>query len=134
VTPPSGSRGGETRAWGPLRQPIYRSLWLAALVSNLGTWMHEAAGAWMMTTLASSPLLVALMQTAASLPFFMLAFPAGALADIVDRRRLLLWTQTWMLASAAALGVLTLAGLVTPPMLLGLTFTLGIGSAMTGPA
>jgi MFS family permease len=103
-------------------------------VSNLGTWMHEAAGAWMMTTLAPSPLLVALMQTAASLPFFLLAFPAGALADIIDRRRLLLWTQTWMLVSAAALGVLTLAGLVTPSMLLGLTFTLGIGSAMTGPA
>src|SRR5262249_56915052 len=104
------------------------------LVSNLGTWMHEAAGAWMMTTLAPSPLLVALMQTAASLPFFLLAFPAGALADIIDRRRLLLWTQTWMLASAAALGVLTLAGVVTPRLLLGLTFTLGIGSAMTGPA
>jgi MFS family permease len=135
VTPPTGSsRGGTARPWSPLRQPIYRALWLAALVSNLGTWMHEAAGAWMMTTLAPSPLLVALMQTAASLPFFLLAFPAGALADIVDRRRLLLWTQTWMLASAAALGVLTLAGVVTPSLLLWLTFTLGIGSAMTGPA
>ncbi len=139
MTPPPGSGrpardGGDAGAWNPLRQPLYRSLWLAALVSNLGTWMHEAAGAWMMTKLAPSPLLVALMQTAASLPFFLLAFPAGALADIVDRRRLLLWTQTWMMVAAAALGLLTLAGVVTPRILLGLTFALGIGAAMTGPA
>jgi MFS family permease len=87
-----------------------------------------------MTTLSPSPLLVALMQTAASLPFFLLAFPAGALADVVDRRRVLLITQGWMLAAAAALGVLTIAGVVTPPVLLGLTFALGIGSAMTSPA
>src|SRR5262245_31714927 len=121
-------------AWAPLRHPVYRSLWLAALVSNVGTWMHQAAGAWLMTTLASSPLLVALMQTAASLPFFLLAFPAGALADVADRRRLLLVSQTWMLAAAASLGILTLAGEVTPDVLLGLTFALGLGSAMTAPA
>jgi MFS family permease len=118
----------------PLRNPIYRGLWLASVVSNLGTWMHEAAGAWLMTTLAPSPLLVALMQTAASLPFFLLAFPAGALADIVDRRRLLLATQGWMLVAAATLGVLTLTGRVTPDVLLGLTFAIGLGSAMTAPA
>ena len=118
----------------PLRLPQYRRLWLASLVSNLGTWMHEAAGAWLMTTLSASPLLVALMQTAASLPFFLLAFPAGALADVLDRRRVLLISQCWMLAAAAALGVLTIAGVVTPPVLLGLTFALGIGSAMTSPA
>jgi MFS family permease len=121
-------------ALAPLRHPAYRRIWLASLVSNLGTWMHEAAGAWLMTTLAPSPLLVALMQTAASLPFFLLAFPAGALADVVDRRRLLLVTQTWMLVAAATLGGLTLAGRVTPELLLGLTFALGIGSAMTAPA
>jgi MFS family permease len=118
----------------PLRLPLYRRLWLASLVSNLGTWMHEAAGAWLMTMLSHSPLLVALMQTAASLPFFLLAFPAGALADVVDRRRVLLITQAWMLLAAAALGVLAIAGLVTPPVLLGLTFALGVGSAMTSPA
>jgi len=121
-------------ALSPLRRPAYRRLWLASLVSNLGTWMHEAAGAWLMTMLSHSPLLVALMQTAASLPFFLLAFPAGAFADVVDRRRVLLITQAWMLAAAAALGVLALAGLVTPPVLLGLTFALGLGSAMTSPA
>ena len=74
------------------------------------------------------------MQTAATLPFFLLAFPAGALADVLDRRRLLLATQTWMTLAAAALGVLTLAGMTTPPLLLGLTFALGIGAAMTAPA
>ena len=121
-------------AWAPLRHPVYRGLWLAALVSNLGTWMHEAAGAWMMTTLAPSPLLVALMQTAASLPFFLLAFPAGAFADVIDRRRLLLISQSWMLVAAGLLGVLTLAGAVTPNILLALTFALGLGSAMTAPA
>ena len=119
---------------GPLRHAAYRRIWLAALVSNLGAWMHEAAGAWMMTTLAPSPITVALMQTAATLPFFLLAFPAGALADVLDRRRLLLATQTWMTLTAAALGVLTLAGMTTPPLLLGLTFVLGIGAAMTAPA
>jgi MFS family permease len=121
-------------ALSPLRLPVYRRLWLASVVSNLGTWMHEAAGAWLMTMLSASPLLVALMQTAASLPFFLLAFPAGALADVVDRRRVLLITQAWMLMAAAALGVATIAGLVTPPVLLGLTFALGVGSAMTSPA
>jgi MFS family permease len=121
-------------ALSPLRLRLYRRLWLASLVSNLGTWMHQAAGAWLMTTLSHSPLLVALMQTAASLPFFLLAFPAGALADVVDRRRVLLLTQAWMLLAAAALGVLAIAGLVTPPVLLGLTFALGVGSAMTSPA
>jgi MFS family permease len=119
---------------GPLRHAPYRRIWVAALVSNLGTWMHEAAGAWLMTTLAPSPFTVALMQTAATLPFFLLAFPAGALADVVDRRRLLLATQTWMALAAAALGALTLSGRTTPPLLLGLTFTLGIGAAVTAPA
>jgi MFS family permease len=84
-------------ALSPLRLRLYRRLWLASLVSNLGTWMHQAAGAWLMTTLSHSPLLVALMQTAASLPFFLLAFPAGALADVVDRRRVLLLTQAAVL-------------------------------------
>jgi MFS family permease len=126
--------GPPSSALRPLRDPVYRGLWLASVVSNLGTWMHEAAGAWLMTTLAPSPLLVALMQTAASLPFFLLAFPAGALADVVDRRRLLLASQTWMLLAAATLGVLTLAGRVTPDILLGLTFAIGLGSAMTAPA
>src|SRR5207249_2500191 len=90
----------ETRpssAWSPLAHPVFRALWLASCVSNVGTWMHDTSAAWLMTGLAPSPLMVSLMQTATSLPFFLLALPAGALADIVDRRRLLLVTQAWML-------------------------------------
>jgi MFS family permease len=96
--------------------------------------MHDTSAAWLMTSLAPSPLMVSLMQTATSLPFFLLALPAGALADIVDRRRLLIATQTWMLAAATALGVLTVAGLTGPWVLLSLTFSIGLGNALNAPA
>ncbi len=87
-----------------------------------------------MTSLTPSPLMVALMQTATSLPVFLVALPAGALADIVDRRKLLLFWQGWMLVAAAALSVLTFVGATTPWLLLALTFTLGLGAAMNAPA
>jgi MFS family permease len=96
--------------------------------------MHNVGADWLMTTLAPSPLMVGLMQTAENAPLFLLALPAGALADIVDRRRLLLYTQAWMLVSAVALGVLTLLGLTTPWILLLLIFSLGLGSALNAPA
>lgn len=96
--------------------------------------MHTVGASWLMTTLATSPLPVALVQTATTLPVFLLGLPAGALADMVDRRRLLIFTQTWMLAVAALLGALTLAGVIGPWWLLGLTFALGLGSSMNGPA
>jgi MFS family permease len=120
--------------WSPLRQPVFRALWIAAATSNIGTLMQNVGAAWLMTMLAASPLMVALVQTATSLPVFLLALPAGALADVVDRRRLLLLTQGWMLAAAAVLGVLTLLGATTPPVLLALTFILGLGAAMNAPA
>jgi MFS family permease len=118
----------------PLRRPLFRNLWLAALVSNVGGWMQDTAGAWLMTTLTTSPLLIALMQTAASLPAVGLAYPAGAAADIFDRRQLLIFWQSWMLASVAILSALTLAGVVSPGTLLALTFLLNVGSAMNNPA
>jgi len=96
--------------------------------------MHDASAAWLMTGLAPSPLMVSLMQTATSLPFFLLALPAGALADIVDRRRLLLVTQAWMLVAAIALGVCTVVGLTGPWLLLSLTFCMGLGNALNAPA
>src|SRR5580765_396626 len=108
--------------WAPLRRPAFRALWTAAVVSNVGTWMHDTAAAWTMTMLAPSPTLVSMMQTATSLPFFVLALPSGTLADVVDRRRLLIVTQGWMLVAAAALGLLALSGGLTPVRLLGLTF------------
>src|SRR5215510_14336384 len=92
-----------TSAWSPLRVPIFRALFIASLVSNIGTWMQNVGGVWLMSSLSPSPLLVALMQTAASLPVFLVGIPAGALADIVDRRRLLLASQGLMLIAAAIL-------------------------------
>ena len=117
----------------PLRHPVFRALWIASAVSAIGTWMQDLGAVWLMTSLSPSPLLVALIQTAGSLPFFMLALPAGAIADVVDRRRMLLFTQGWMLVAATLLGVFTLAGITTPWVLLVFTFALSLGSAMNMP-
>jgi MFS family permease len=121
-------------AWAPLRRGVFFALWIAALASNLGTWMQNVGAAWMMTSLSKSALMVSLIQTASSLPIFFMALPAGALADIVDRRRLLIFSQVWMLIAAGALGILTLLGMTTEWVLLGLSFMLGIGSALNAPA
>ncbi|MFL6255761.1 MAG: MFS transporter [Pyrinomonadaceae bacterium] len=124
----------ETSTWSPLRLSLFRALWLAAVASNVGTWMHNVGAEWLMTTLAPKPFIVALMQTAETAPAFLLALPAGALADIVDRRRLLIFSQSWMLVAAIGLALSTLFGVVTPSVLLLLTFGLGLGSAMNAPA
>lgn len=121
-------------SWRALRHPVFRALWIASVASNLGTWLQSVGASWLMTTLAASATMVALVQAVTSLPMFLLSLPAGALADVLDRRRLLLFTQAWMLAIAAALGVLTLAGLITPGLLLLFTFLLGLGTALNGPA
>jgi MFS family permease/quinol monooxygenase YgiN len=120
--------------WRALRHPVFRALWIASLASNLGTWLQNVGASWLMTSLAASSTLVALVQAVTSLPMFLLSLPAGALADVVDRRRLLLVTQAWMLVCATALGLLTVAGIVTPVLLLLFTFLLGLGSALNGPA
>jgi MFS family permease len=117
-----------------MQHPVFRMLWIASIFSNIGSWMHEVGAGWLMTSLAPSPLMVALVQAATTTPVFLLALPAGALADIVDRRRYLIATQVWMMLAAAVLGVLTLAGWTTAPLLLVLTFALGIGTAMMMPA
>jgi len=123
-----------TSPWAPLRHKVFRMLWIASIFSNIGTWMHEVGAGWLMTSLAPSPLMVALVQAATSAPVFLLALPAGALADIVDRRRYLIASQFWMMTMAAMLGVLTLMGLTSAPILLVFTFALGIGTAMMMPA
>ncbi len=124
----------EYSVWRVFAHRVFFALWIAALVSNIGTWMQNVGAAWLMTALSPSPLMVALIQTASSLPILLLALPAGALADIVDRRRLLLVSQAWMLLAAAALAALTIADLMTPWTLLGLSFALGVGSALNAPA
>src|SRR3569623_1581907 len=117
-------------AWAPLQHRVFRLLWFASIISNIGSWMHEVGAGWLMTSLAPTPLLVALVQAATTAPVFLLAVPAGALADIVDRRRHLIITQIWMMSMAALLGIITLAGAITAPLLLLFTFGLGIGTAM----
>ncbi len=109
-------------------------LWIATLASNVGTWMHDVGAGWLMTTLAPSPVMVALVQTATTLPIFLLAIPAGAMSDIIDRRRYLLAIQAWMALVATVLGVLTITGVTTAWTLVLLTFAMGIGTALMLPA
>src|SRR5256886_5473091 len=97
-------------AWSPLRESVFRTLWIATVVSNVGTWMQDVGESWLMTSLTPSPVLVALVETAGSLPVVLVALPAGALADVVDRRRLLLVMQVWMFVAASAMGILALMG------------------------
>jgi MFS family permease len=120
--------------WRPLRTPIFRQLLIADVVSDVGTFMQGVGAAWLMVSLGASPLYVALTQTASSLPFFLFALPAGSIGDIVDRRRLILYTETWMVCMAIALAAATLAGVITPWLLLALTFALSAGDAFETPA
>jgi MFS family permease len=133
-TPVAGSPDPGASPWSPLRQAVFRSIWIASVVSSIGTWMQSVGTAWLMTSLTPSPLLVALMQTAASLPIFFLGLPAGALADIVSRRKLLLIAESWLLLMALVLGFLTLTGHISAWSLLALTFLMGLGSALDAPA
>ncbi len=121
-------------AMGPLHEPLFRSLWIAAVISYTGTWMQNVGAAWLMTSLTMSPLMVGLVQAAGSIAVFLVVLPAGALADMVDRRKLLLFTQTWMVVAAVALAALTLAGKITPGLLLLLTFLMGFGAVLNDPA
>jgi len=137
TTPDTAPLHGATDSqsgFGPLKIALFRDRWIASTVSSVGTWMQDTAGTWLMTTLTASPLLIALMQAAASLPVLFLGLLAGATADIFDRRRLLIFWQVWMLASVFILAVLTFFGHVSPWALLAFTFLLNTGSAMNNPA
>lgn len=118
----------------PLRLPLFRALWIATIVSNVGTWMHDAGAGWLMTSLSDAPIMVALVQAATTLPMFLFALPGGALADIIDRRRLLLVAQFWALFCAGLLAVATFQGVTGPGLLLALTFALAVGAALSSPA
>nr|WP_298151157.1 MFS transporter [uncultured Pseudoxanthomonas sp.] len=120
--------------WSPLGQPTFRALWLAILVGNIGTWIHDVAAAWVMAETTNSPLMVAAVQSATTLPVVLLAIIAGTLADIVDRRRYLILAQLWMLLVASTLAVLAHLDRLGPWVLVTLTFALGIGAAMAMPA
>ena len=122
-----------TSALAPFATPVFRMLWLAWLAANVTMWMNDVAAAWLMTTLTTSPVLVALVQTASTLPVFLLGLPSGALADILDRRRYFAGTQLWVALNAVVLAVLSLADALNAPLLLLLTFTNGIGLALRWP-
>ena len=120
--------------WRPLRVPIFRNLLIADVVSDAGAFMQNVGAAWLMVSLGAGPIYVALTQTAASLPYFLLALPAGSAGDIVDRRKLVLFTESWMMGIALILAILTIAGVMSPWLLLLLTFALSAGDAFETPA
>ncbi|MEQ1536763.1 MAG: MFS transporter [Burkholderiaceae bacterium] len=117
----------------PFRRPVYRMLWTTWLIANVCMWMSDVAAAWMMTSLTTSPLWIALVQTAASLPVFLLGIPSGALADTLDRKKYFLTTQIWIAVVASLLSITVFMGWISPPVLLALVFANGIGLAMRWP-
>jgi MFS family permease len=120
-------------AWAPFRNGAFTVLWTATVISNVGTWMNDVGAGWLMTSLAPSPLMVALVQAATTLPIFLFALPAGALADIIDRRKILLIITAVMMVTAASMGLVVLVGAMTPLLLLLFTFALGAGAAFIAP-
>jgi MFS family permease len=131
---PTSPQEATPSLWRPLGTPIFRDLLLADVASDVGTFMQGVGAAWLMVSLGAGPMYVALIQTAGTLPFFLFALPAGSVGDIVDRRRLILFTETWMVCVAIALAVVTLTGTITPWLLLALTFALSAGDAFEAPA
>ena len=121
-------------AFAPFRQRTFAILWTAALVANIGTWFRDVANGWTMTEMAPDPSMVALVQAATTLPVFLFSLPAGALADLVDRRRLLLGIQVCLGATSVCLALAATFGLMTPWLLLGLVFAGGLATAFMGPA
>jgi MFS family permease len=136
---PSHPSSGEDRAgttasvWRPLRGQTFRNLLIADVFSDVGTFMQSVGAAWLMVSLQAGPMYVALTQTASALPFFLLALPAGALGDICDRRKLILFTEIWMALVAIALAALVITGFISPWLLLVLTFALSAGDAVETP-
>jgi predicted MFS family arabinose efflux permease len=130
----TAARGGELSLWSPFRHRAYSILWTATVVANIGSWMYSAAAAWLMTGIDADPLLVSLVQVATTLPMFLFAIPAGAVADIVDKRRFLIAGEIVVTLIAIAFAVLVWQHLVTPSILLVFIFLLEAGSAATAPA
>ena len=123
----------ELSALAPFRHGVFTMLWSTWLIANLCMWMNDVASAWLMTTLTSKPNWVALVQTAATLPVFLLGLPSGALADILDRKRFLFFTQLWVAVVGVVLALAVFSGMMTPPLLLMLIFFNGIGLALRWP-
>src|ERR1700722_4382165 len=123
-----------TSIWVALRNPVFCKLWLASVVSGCCVAAHDMAATWVMNTMTPSPLYLSLLSTAASLPFFLFTFPAGALADMLNRKKLLCVMHVWLILAAAALALLGSLGLLTPTVVLIAVFLLGVGFAVNAPA
>jgi MFS family permease len=121
-------------SWAPFAHISFVVLWTATVISNVGTWMHDVASGWLMTSLSPSPLMVALVQAATTLPVFLFALPAGALADLVDRRRLLIVVMAILAITTLSLGLLVIFGQISAWTLLAFTFISGAGAAFVAPA
>ena len=132
-TAPNAAASAPESPWAPLRERVFLVIWSATLVSNIGTWMRDVGAGWLMTSLSDSATQVALVQVATTLPVFLLSLPAGALADIVDRRRVLLAVNLVLGSMALALGVLALLDRMTPGLLVGLLFVAGCATALLQP-
>jgi MFS family permease len=130
----SGESPSQESPWAPFSYATFTVLWLATVISNVGTWMHDVASGWLMTSLAPSPLMVALVQAATTAPVFLFAIPAGALADLVDRRWLLISVMAALSIVAGALGLLVWWEVVDAWGLIFFTFVSGVGAALVAPA
>ncbi|KQZ57808.1 MULTISPECIES: MFS transporter [unclassified Lysobacter] len=128
----SGKTAG-AGAFAPLRHATFAVLWTATVVGNTGSFMRDVASSWLVTDLSPSPAMVALIQTAATLPIFLLAIPAGVLTDILDRRRFLIFAQTWLILVSGTLLMLAWTGALTVEYLAALTFLGGVGTALAMP-
>jgi MFS family permease len=132
--PDPSSAARNASPWIAFRHTTFTVVWIATVIANVGTWMYNAASGWLMTSLDVDPLTVSLVQVATSLPMFLFALPAGALADIVDKRRLLIVAEIALTLVAAASALLVWLNLINPLILLLFTFLLGVGGAFTAPA
>src|ERR1700722_20417817 len=121
-------------AWAPFRNRTFALIWTATVVSNIGGWMYNVASGWLMTSLDPDPFIVSMVQVANSLPMFLFAIPAGALVDIVDRRRFLIFGESAIMITSTAFAVLVWLHLITPNSLLVFSFIVTVGSAVTAPA
>jgi predicted MFS family arabinose efflux permease len=130
---PSPPEPAPRSGWAPLREEVFREMWGAQFASNIGSWMQTVGAQWLMLTLTTSTTFLALIQTASSLPVLLFALPAGAVGDLVDRRRLLIWTELFMALTTVVLALLAIAGLITPWALLAALFLVGAGQAWTSP-
>jgi MFS family permease len=124
----------KTPSWTALQNPVFRQLWIASLISETFVAAHETAATWMMNTLSPSPFLILVMSTVPSLPFFLLTLAAGALADVVDRKKLLCLINLWLAAAAAGLAICGWLHVLNPGHILVCVFLIGVGFAFNAPA